>query len=159
LGQPFIPFYNASKAAIIGLSESMFYDLGLLDIHVILASPGVTKTVFLEKATGDMGQSLQGFGEEGQAFYKPYFDHYQIISEGARNSKFLPTAEVIAKKLYHIVEVKKPKFKYNLAIDALIVDKIITKFIPFGWIAAMNKRMFKLNIRQQEGQAVLATAR
>lgn len=145
LGQPFIPFYNASKAAIIGLSESMFYDLGLLDIHVVLASPGVTKTPFLEKATGDVGRSLQEFGKDGEAFYKPYFDHYETISEGARNSKFLPTPEAIAKKLHRIVDVKRPKFKYNLAMDAIIVDKIITKFFPFIWIAAMNKRMFRLN--------------
>jgi NAD(P)-dependent dehydrogenase (short-subunit alcohol dehydrogenase family) len=53
IGQPFIPFYNASKAGLIGLSESMYYDLGLLDIHVVLASPGVTRTSMLSKATQD----------------------------------------------------------------------------------------------------------
>ncbi|WP_460955848.1 SDR family NAD(P)-dependent oxidoreductase [Spirosoma litoris] len=144
LGQPFIPFYNASKAALVGMSESMYYDLGLLDIHVVLASPGVTNTVFLKKATEDVVQSLQEFGKEGQLFYKPYFDHYETISESARQSKFLPTAEDIAKKLHQIVDVKEPKFKYNLAMDAIIVDRIITRFIPFSWRVAMNKRMFKL---------------
>lgn len=145
LGQPFIPFYNASKAALIGLSESMYYDLGLLDIHVVLASPGVTKTPLLEKTTNDGVSSLKGFPEEGQKFYKPYFDHYKTLSESSRNSKFFPTPEEIAKKVLKIIEVKEPKFKYNLAIDAIIVDKIMTKFIPFRWRVAMNKRMFKLN--------------
>jgi NAD(P)-dependent dehydrogenase (short-subunit alcohol dehydrogenase family) len=144
LGQPFIPFYNASKAALIGLSESMFYDLGLLDIHVVLASPGVTKTPFLEKATGDGVQSLQEFSMEGQTFYKPYLDHYQTMGESARKSKFLTTSDGIAKKLYKIVSVKEPKFKYNLAMDAVIVDKIITR-LPFCWRAAMNRKMFGLN--------------
>ncbi len=37
MSAPFIPFYNASKFAIIGLTESMYYDLGLLDIQVVLA--------------------------------------------------------------------------------------------------------------------------
>jgi NAD(P)-dependent dehydrogenase (short-subunit alcohol dehydrogenase family) len=136
LGQPFIPFYNASKAALIGLSESMFYDLGLLDIHVVLASPGVTKTPFLEKAT-DVNM-------ESQAFYKPYLDHYRTMGESARNSKFLATPDGIAKKLYKIVEVKEPNFKYNLAMDAVIVDKIITR-LPFCLKAAMNRKMFGLN--------------
>ncbi|MDR3679931.1 MAG: SDR family NAD(P)-dependent oxidoreductase [Flavipsychrobacter sp.] len=68
LGQPFIPFYNASKAALIGLSESMYYDLGLLDIHVVLASPGVTKTPLLEKTTDDGIQNLRGFQKKARFF-------------------------------------------------------------------------------------------
>lgn len=152
MGQPFIPFYNASKAAIIGLSESMYYDLGLLDIHVVLASPGITKTPLLEKTTEDGVQNLQGFPKEGQAFYKPYFDHYKTMSESSRNSKFFPTAEEVAARLYKIVEARKPKFKYNLAMDALIMDKIMTRFIPFSWRVAMNKRMFRLNMEKQDMQ-------
>lgn len=145
MGQPFIPFYNASKAAIIGLSESMYYDLGLLDIHVILASPGVTKTPFLEKTTEDGMVNWGLFPSEGQKFYKPYFDHYKTMSESSKNSKFFPTADEIAAKLLKIVDSRKPGFKYNLAMDAMIVDKILTRIIPFSWRVAMNKRIFKLN--------------
>lgn len=148
LGQPFIPFYNASKAAVIGLSESMFYDLGLLDIHVVLASPGITKTPLLDKTTNDGVQNLKSFPKEGQDFYRPYLDHLKTISVGSRNSNFFPTPEKIAEKLYKIVESKTPKFKYNLAIDAVIMDKILTKIIPFSWRVAMNKSMFKLNFKQ-----------
>ncbi len=68
MGQPFIPFYNASKAALVGLSESMYYDLGLLDIHVVLASPGVTKTPMLEKTTDDGIQNLKAFRRKGKHF-------------------------------------------------------------------------------------------
>jgi NAD(P)-dependent dehydrogenase (short-subunit alcohol dehydrogenase family) len=152
MGQPFIPFYNASKAAIIGLSESMYYDLGLLDIHVVLTSPGITKTPLLEKTTSDGVRNLQDFPKAGQVFYKPYFDHYKTMSESSRNSKFFPTPEVVAQKLYKIVEMKVPKFKYNLAIDAIIMDKILTRFVPFSWLVAMNKRMFKLNVKNHVDQ-------
>ncbi len=34
------PVLQASKFALAGMSESMFYDLGPLDVHVVLASPG-----------------------------------------------------------------------------------------------------------------------
>ncbi len=145
MGQPFIPFYNASKAALAGLSESMYYDLGLLDIHVVLASPGVTKTPMLEKTTDDGIQNLREFPKEGQAFYKPYLDHFQAVGEGSRNSRFLPTPDQLASRLYRILETKTPGFKYNLAMDAMIVDKILTRFVPFRWRVAMNKRMFRLN--------------
>jgi NAD(P)-dependent dehydrogenase (short-subunit alcohol dehydrogenase family) len=156
IGQPFIPFYNASKAALIGLSESMYYDLGLLDIHVVLASPGVTKTPLLEKTTGDGIANLQRFPKEGQEFYKPYFDHHKTLSESSRNSKFFLTPEQIAAKLFKIVETKTPNFKYNLAVDAVIMDKIMTKFIPFSWRVAMNKSMFKLNMKKTEKAIELA---
>lgn len=148
MGQPFIPFYNASKAAIIGLSESMYYDLDLLGIHVVLASPGVTRTPFLEMAVNDGVLNLQDFPEEGYLFYKQYFDHYQKIGEQSRNSRLLPTPDKIAAKLFKIVASRKPGFKYNLAIDAIIVDKILTRFLPFRWRAAMNSRIFGLNKRK-----------
>ncbi|MES1221410.1 MAG: SDR family NAD(P)-dependent oxidoreductase [Bacteroidota bacterium] len=147
IGQPFIPFYNASKAGLIGLSESMYYDLGLLDIHVVLASPGVTRTSMLGKATQDGDDNLQLLPKEGQAFYKPYLDHRKAMGEGSGNSKLLPTADVLAKKLYKIVESKKPKHKYNLALDAAFMDNIMTKLIPISWRFALNKRMYKLNMK------------
>lgn len=147
IGQPFIPFYNASKAGLIGLSESMYYDLGLLDIHVVLASPGVTRTPMLDKATGDGDDNLQALPKEGQVFYKPYLDHRKAMGESSGNSRFLPTADVIAKKLYKIVETRKPKHKYNLAMDAAFMDKVMTKFIPLSWRFALNKHVYRLNIK------------
>jgi len=147
VGQPFIPFYNASKAGLIGLSESMYYDLGLLDIHVVLASPGVTRTPMLGKATEDGTDTLQALPKVARDFYKPYLDNIKTMGEGAGNSKFLPTAEIVAKKLFKIVESKKPKYKYNLAMDAAFMDKIMTKVIPLSWRFALNKRMYKLNIK------------
>ena len=147
IGQPFISFYNASKAGLIGLSESMYYDLGLLDIHVVLASPGVTRTTMLSKATKDGDDNLKELPPEGQAFYKPYLDHRKAMGESSGNSKLLPTADTIAKKLYKIVESKKPSHKYNLAMDAVIMDKIMTKIIPLNWRFAMNKAMYKLNMK------------
>ena len=147
LGQPFIAFYNASKAALNGLSESMYYDLGLLDIHVVLASPGVTKTPLLEKASEDGFQNLMLLSKEGRDFYKPYLDHLTSMSQNFRNSKYFPTPEITASKIFEIVEAKTPKFKYNLGLDAIIIDRFLTKFIPFCWRAALNKKMFKLTCK------------
>lgn len=152
VGQPFIPFYNASKAALIGMTESMYYDLGLLDIHAILASPGVTRTPMLGKTTNDGVQNLEVLSEEGKAFYKPYLDHVKTMGDSYSNSKLLPTPEKLALKLFKIVEARSPRFKYNLAPDAVLMDKFMTKFIPFRWLAAFNKRMFKLNDKKMLSQ-------
>jgi hypothetical protein len=69
------------------------------------------------------------------------------MGESSGNSKLLPTADVLAKKLYKIVESKKPKHKYNLAMDAAFMDNIMTKIIPLSWRFALNKRMYKLNMK------------
>lgn len=150
MGQPFIPFYNASKSALMGLSESMYYDLGLLDIHTVFASPGVTKTPLLKRTTRDAEQSFQGLSEKGRKFYKPYFDHYKRVGENSVNSKFFPTPEDIAGKLYKIIETKKPGFKYNMAMDAKIVDNVLTKFVPFCLRAAMNRKIFNLKTNKKK---------
>lgn len=146
IGQPFIPFYNASKAGLIGLSESMYYDLGLLDIHVVLASPGVTRTPMLGKATEDSTRNLQVLPKAGHDFYKPYLDHIKTMGERSGNSTFLPTADNLAKKILKIVESERPKHKYNLAFDAAFMDKVMAKFIPLSWRFVLNKRMYKLNM-------------
>lgn len=79
-GQPFIPFYNASKFALSGLSESMFYDLGLLDVHVVLASPGITRTPLLGKTTRGGMESLERMPAEARALYQPLLEHYATLS-------------------------------------------------------------------------------
>lgn len=156
IGQPFIPFYNASKAGLIGLSESMYYDLGLLDIHVVLASPGVTRTPMLRKATEDGDENLKALPKEGQIFYKPYLDHRKAMGESSGNSKLLPTAEVLARKLYKVVESKRPRHKYNLALDAAFMDNIMTRIIPLSWRFALNKSMYKLNMQKTARKKELA---
>lgn len=145
IGQPFIPFYNASKAALMALSESMFYDLGLLDIHVVLVSPGVTKTPLLKKTVEDGLDNMKGVPEEGRKFYRKYFDHYSTLAAGSYDSRFLPTAGDIAGRVLRIVEAEKPKFKYNVGFDARLVDAVLARAIPFCWRAGLVRRMYKLN--------------
>ena len=145
IGQPFIPFYNASKAALMALSESMFYDLGLLDVHVVLVSPGVTKTPLLNKAVEDGLGNVRGIPEERRKFYQKYFDHYSTLSAASHDSRFLPTAEDVATRVFRVVEAPKPKFRYNLGFDARLVDAVIARVLPFCWRAGLVKRMYRLN--------------
>jgi NAD(P)-dependent dehydrogenase (short-subunit alcohol dehydrogenase family) len=145
LGQPFIPFYNASKFAIAGLTESMFYDLGLLDVDVVLASPGTTKTPLLGKTTRAATESLDRMPEEARARYQPLLDHYATLSVEYGSSPLFQTPEQAAKKLLRIVETKRPRFKYDLSIDACVVNRFIARFVPWTLKVAMNRSMFRLS--------------
>ena len=144
LGQPFIPFYNASKFALAGLTESMFYDLGLLDVHVVLASPGITKTPLLEKTTRAGTESLERMTAEGRARYQPLLEHYATLSATYGNSPWFQTPEQVAKKLLRVVEARRPRFKYELAADACFVDRFLARFVPWTLKVALNRSTFRL---------------
>ncbi len=151
LGQPFIPFYNASKFALVGLSESMFYDLGLLDVHVVLASPGITKTPLLGKTTRGGMESLQIMSAEGRARYQPLLEHYATLSASYGDSVVFQTPEQVAARLVRVVGEKRPGFQQDLAPDACFVNRFIARFAPWRLKTAMNRQTFRLTGRQRLG--------
>ncbi|GES00914.1 short-chain dehydrogenase [Acrocarpospora corrugata] len=144
MSSPFIPFYNASKFALVGLSESMHYDLGLLGVHTVLAVPGITRTPLLEKTTSGGIESLNQMPAAGRERYRDMLDHYATMSASSRDSRLLPTAERIAGKLHRIVDRPKPRFKYHLAPDAWLVDELVTRLLPWRLRAAINARAHRL---------------
>jgi NAD(P)-dependent dehydrogenase (short-subunit alcohol dehydrogenase family) len=144
MANPFIGFYNATKYGLMGLTESMYYDLGLLDIHAVLAVPGVTKTPMLSKTTDAATDSLVDMPPDGQLRYGPYLEHFTTMSQNPNADRLLSTPDRVATRIAKIVDTREPRFRYNLAIDAKLVDHVITR-LPFGVRAAMNRRMYRLD--------------
>lgn len=144
MSAPYIPFYNASKFAVIGLTESMFYDLRLLGVHAVLAIPGTTKTPMLGKTTAEGAASLEAMPAGGRARYQQLFDHYAALGASFADSPMLATPEKVAHKLYRIVERPKPRFKNHLTIDASLVDTVLSR-LPWRAKVAMNTRMYRLD--------------
>ncbi|MGD0391771.1 MAG: SDR family NAD(P)-dependent oxidoreductase [Acidimicrobiales bacterium] len=145
MASPFIGFYNATKSGLIGLTESTYYDLGLLGIHAVLAIPGITKTPLLAKTTDGGLASLDVMPPEGRDRYLPYLEHLATMSGSSEEMRMLLTPEKVANKIVAIVEERKPRFKYDLAIDAKIVDKVVSRMLPFRARAAISRRMYRLN--------------
>jgi NAD(P)-dependent dehydrogenase (short-subunit alcohol dehydrogenase family) len=143
MASPFIASYNASKFAVVGLTESMFYDLRLLDIHTVLAIPGITKTPLLAKTTRSAATSLSTMPAEGRTRFQDLFDHYATMSDTSADMPMLATPEKVARKLYRITEKPKPRFKNHLGIDAAVIDRVITR-LPWAVRVSMNNRMYKL---------------
>ena len=150
MASPFIGFYNATKFGLIGLTESMYYDLGLLDIHVVLAVPGVTKTPLLGKTTDGALASLDFAATEDQELFRPYLEHFTSMSESSDTMRMLSTPAQVAGKITAIIEARKPRFRYNLSLDAKVVDGIVARFLPFRVKAAMNRRMYRLGQPRRE---------
>jgi NAD(P)-dependent dehydrogenase (short-subunit alcohol dehydrogenase family) len=156
MATPFIGFYNATKAGLTGLTESMYYDLGLLGIHTVLANPGVTKTPLHAKTTGAALESLAAIPAGERERYRPYLEHFATMGDRSESVKMLLSAEQAAAKLAAIVEARKPRFKYNLSPDAKVISHVITRLLPFRARATMTRRMYQLN--QPMAQPVLAHA-
>jgi NAD(P)-dependent dehydrogenase (short-subunit alcohol dehydrogenase family) len=157
MASPFIGFYNATKYGLIGLTESMYYDLGLLDIHVVLAVPGVTKTALLGKTTDRALASLDFASVEDQELFRPYLEHFTSMSESSDNMRMLRTPAQVAEKIAAIIEARKPRFRYNLSLDAKVVDGIVARLFPFRAKAAINRRMYRLGQPRKEfAKAALA---
>ena len=149
MASPFIGFYNATKFGLVGLTESMYYDLGLLGIHAVLAIPGMTKTPLLTKTTDGASVSLDAMSTVDQDRYRPYLEHFATMSESSDNMRMLLTPEQAARRIAKIVDAPKPRFQYNLALDAKVVDGIVTRFVPFRIRAALNRRMYHLDSAEQ----------
>lgn len=147
MASPFIPFYNASKAGLVGLTESMYYDLKLLGIHAVLAVPGVTKTPLLNKTTADGTASLTSMPSEGRARYAAYFDRLDQMGRESAGSRFLPDPEKVVSRLFKVVEAKAPRHKYSLSADARLIEGVLSRFVPWSLRARFNARMYRLDFR------------
>jgi NAD(P)-dependent dehydrogenase (short-subunit alcohol dehydrogenase family) len=144
MASPFIGFYNATKYGLIGLTETMYYDLGLLDIHAVLAVPGVTKTALLTKTTDAALATLNAMPTEGRDRYLPYLEHFATMSKSSDDMRLLLTPAQVAAKIAGIVETRKPRFQYNLSTDAKLISGVVTRLLPFRARATMNRRMYRL---------------
>jgi NAD(P)-dependent dehydrogenase (short-subunit alcohol dehydrogenase family) len=145
MASPFIGFYNATKYGLIGLTESMYYDLRLLDIHAVLAIPGITKTPLLTKTTSAALASLDAMPAEDRDRYLPYLEHFTTMSRSSDGVKMLLTPAQVAAKITAIAATLRPRFRYNLAADAKLVDGVVTRLLPFRARAAINRRMYQLD--------------
>ncbi len=125
----------------------MFYDLGLLNIHTVLAIPGITKTPLLAKTTEGGTASLATIPVDQRHRYQALLDHYAGMSASSEAMPMLATPEKVARKLFRLVEKSKPRFRNNLSIDAMLVDKVMTR-LPWKARVAMNTRMYKLKLAQ-----------
>lgn len=143
MAAPYIAAYNASKAAVIGMTESMHYDLGLLGIHAVLAIPGLTKTPLLATTTNDGTASLHAMSPVDRERYRELFERFATLGENSADNKMLTTPDKVAQRLLRIADARHPRFKYYVGPDARIVDRVVTH-LPWRTRSAMNRRMYQL---------------
>lgn len=110
---PFQTHYSATKAAIEALTEGLRQEVRPFGIKVVAIEPGDIKTNF---------NDVIDFGDTNQSPYKPWVDASWHLTD--INMKKAPSPEVIAKKVYQVIQMKHPRTRYAAG------DFLSTKF-PF----------------------------
>jgi NAD(P)-dependent dehydrogenase (short-subunit alcohol dehydrogenase family) len=126
MGFPFTPAYVSSKFALVGLSESMAYELEQFGIKVILIEPGVIKTNFdsnlkigknVSTTTNDYCSPYAEITEKRIAAFKPRFKNGSSPIEVAKvilnaiTSRDVPPElrYLVGNDAFKMMEIRKKK--------------------------------------------------
>ena len=132
IGQPFMASYCSSKHALEGFSESLRRELLIYGIKVIIIAPRAFKTAIWEKSNVDKKAT-----EFKKTVYSQAFSKFTgFIKDASKNGQ---DVEVLARKIYKISTLTKPKVKYSMGPSGLqfflirtlpkkLIDKILGKY-------------------------------
>ena len=111
---PFTGIYAITKSALDGYAYSLRMELQLLDIHVSVIRAGAVSTGMLSAST----KALDKFCEKTE-YYKLNAKRFKKIVDSVE-AKCVPP-EKVALKALKILNVKHPKFAYNLNRNKLLL--------------------------------------
>ena len=132
IGQPFMASYCSSKHALEGFSESLRRELLIYGIKVIIIAPRAFKTAIWEKSNVDKRAS-----DFRKTVYSQAFSKFTGFIKDA--SKEGQDVKVLARKIYKISTLTKPKVKYSMgpsglqfflirALPKKLIDRILGKY-------------------------------
>lgn len=133
MAMPTMAIYSASKFALEGASESLYYEVKPWNINVTLIEPGFIHSESFKNVryTTLSGSSMRDAGE-------PYYGHYRFMTAFIeRLMKTSPaTATAVAKKVEAVIEAKNPGLRVAATPDAYLFD-LIRRLLPrrfYHWI-------------------------
>jgi short-subunit dehydrogenase len=131
---PAYSVYNASKFAVEGLSEGLWYELGTFGIKVKVIEPGAIKTEF-------GGRSMDRWDISALPDYAGFMD--KVTAARSRFVQNSSTAELVAEVIYTAATDPSDRMRYLAGPDA-------RRFVPLrrllgaGRTMRMIKQRFKL---------------
>jgi len=131
---PAYAVYNATKFAVEGLSEGLWYELGMFGIRVKVIEPGAIKTDF-------GGRSQDVWDVSRVPAYAPFMD--KVKAARSRHVENSSTPELVAEAIYKAATDPSDRMRYPVGPDA-------RRFIPLrrligaGLMMRMIKRRFQL---------------
>lgn len=134
MGMPTMGSYSASKHAIEGASESLWYELKPFGINVSVVRPGfINNEGHAHVAAGNkakIAEQLSGPYADFYVFMKPFVSTLMRISP--------QTSNAIADKIMKVVKTQNPPLWVNATLDAHLFS-LLRWILPESWFhKAMN---------------------
>jgi NAD(P)-dependent dehydrogenase (short-subunit alcohol dehydrogenase family) len=128
MGLPFQGFYSAGKFAVEGLSEVLRMELRQFKIKVIVINPGDFHTNNTLNRKNFLAADLN------EAYGKQFNKTLSII-ENDENGGWDP--EIMARKIYKILEMKRPANRYVIASFEQKLAVSLKRILPGSWFDAI----------------------
>lgn len=123
MGLPLYSLYNASKYAIEGFTESLFYEARPFNIRVRLIEPGPVSTEF--------------YGRSKEDIIPPDHETYIALSQKVAHFysltfKYASPPKVVAKTIFKAATSKKRKLRFKPGFQVRLF-LLIYRMLPFSW--------------------------
>ncbi len=133
MAMPTMSVYSASKFALEGASEALYYELRPWNIHVTLVEPGFIRSDSFSKVryTTLSGKSM---GDPSE----PYYGHYRFMTEFIEKimRRSFATPERVAKTIERVINAQNPPLRVPATPDAILFD-LIRRYLPrslYHWL-------------------------
>lgn len=133
MAMPTMSAYSASKFALEGASEALWYEMKPWDIHVTLVIPGfIHSEGFLH--TTESNQCESSIKDAKSTYHEHYVGMKGLISKQMGSSH--DTNEKIASKIIHVINTENPPLRVYVTFDAwlfFLIRKVCPPILYF-WI-------------------------
>ena len=130
LGFPWQSFYQASKFALLGLTESLRFELYSQGIRVVAVLPGGIKTDFLPKTVDSIDAAIAAMTPEGKQLYGKGLTKLQGLTAQAARSGSEP--EKVARRIARVMGAGNPNMQYLVGADARLIFGL-ARLLPISW--------------------------
>lgn len=133
MAMPTMGAYSASKFALEGASEALWYELKPWGIHVTLIEPGFVHSHSFENALFTR-QSRDSFEHAGTPYHAYYAGMMGLISRLMRGSATTP--DDIARKILKTINRKRPPLRLPATRDAVFFH-LLRRLLPmrlYHWV-------------------------
>lgn len=130
IAMPTMASYSASKHALEGASEALWYEMKPYGINVSLIQPGFIKSNSFQNVYFSHDSNPENLGPDSA-----YSDYYQSMGPFVEKlmNLSLATPENIAKKILVVVQTESPPLWVPVTLDA-VVFYYLRKLIPRRWL-------------------------
>jgi len=139
-GLPYLSPYNASKAAIGCVADSLRQEMKQFGVEVSYIEPGAIKTEIWDKGIESAPALRAAIGPEMNELYGPKLDHLQALAAKTGDGGQPP--EAVGKVIVHALTAAKPRARYVVGGEAK-VTAALRSYLPKRVFDRLVERRFE----------------